>query len=81
MKKLGVHFLNGFCYSIAITLCIDLVVLVVTGKPVMLPEFVSVLWNDQPEKREGTASESIRCPWEFMRIAGAIFEEWKGGGL
>lgn len=48
---------------------------------VMLPEFVSVLWNDQPEKREGTASESIRCPWEFMRIAGAIFEEWKGGGL
>ena len=40
MKKLGFHFLNGFCYSIAITLCIDLVVLTVTGKPVMLPEFV-----------------------------------------
>lgn len=40
MKKLGFRFLNGFCYSIAITLCIDLVVLTVTGKPVMLPEFV-----------------------------------------
>lgn len=40
MKKLGFHFMNGFCYSIAITLCIDLVVLTVAGKPVLLPEFV-----------------------------------------
>jgi len=39
MKNIVIHFLNGFCYSIAITLCVDLFVLVVTGNPVMLPEF------------------------------------------
>ncbi len=39
MKNILIHFLNGFCYSIAITLCVDLFVLVITGKPVMLPEF------------------------------------------
>ena len=40
MKKLWLHFINGFCYSIAITLCMEWVVLAVAGKPVMLPEFV-----------------------------------------
>lgn len=39
MKNIVIHFLNGFCYSIVITLCMDLFVLVVAGKPVMLPEF------------------------------------------
>ncbi len=39
MKKIVIQFLNGFCYSIAITLCVELFVLVVAGKPVMLPEF------------------------------------------
>lgn len=39
MKKIMIHFLNGFCYSIAITLCVELFVWVVAGKPVMLPEF------------------------------------------
>ena len=46
---------------------------------VMLPEFISVLWNGQPREREETVSGSVRYPWEFMRIAGAIFEEWKEG--
>ena len=41
MKKIIIPFLNGFCYSIAITLCVDLFVLVVTGYPVMLPEFTA----------------------------------------
>ena len=40
MKKIVIHFLNGFCYSIAITLCVDLFVLTVAGDPVMLPEFM-----------------------------------------
>lgn len=39
MKNIVIPFLNGFCYSIAITLCVDLFVLVITGNPVMLPEF------------------------------------------
>ena len=40
MKNIVIRFLNGFCYSIAITLCVVLFVLVVAGKSVMLPEFV-----------------------------------------
>lgn len=40
MKNIVIHFLNGFCYSIAITLCVELFILVITGNPVMLPEFV-----------------------------------------
>ena len=40
MKNIVSRFLNGFCYSIAITLCVELFVLTVAGKPVMLPEFV-----------------------------------------
>ena len=40
MKNIVIQFLNGFCYSIAITLCVGLFVLVITGNPVMLPEFV-----------------------------------------
>ena len=39
MKNIVILFLNGFCYSIAITLCVDLFVLVITGNPVMLPEY------------------------------------------
>lgn len=39
MKNIVIQFLNGFCYSIAITLCVDLIVLAVAGKPGMLPEF------------------------------------------
>ena len=39
MKHIWIHFLSGFCCSIAITLCVDLFVLAVAGKPVMLPEF------------------------------------------
>lgn len=38
MKNIVIQFLNGFCYSVAITLCIDLAVLA-AGKPMMLPEF------------------------------------------
>ena len=39
MKNIVIHFLSGFCCSVAITLCVDLFVLTVAGKPVMLPEF------------------------------------------
>ncbi len=39
MKHIWIHFLSGFCCSIAIILCVDLFVLAVAGKPVMLPEF------------------------------------------
>ena len=39
MKNIVIPFLNGFCYTIAITLCVELFILVITGNPVMLPEF------------------------------------------
>ncbi len=41
MKNIGFRFINGFCYSIAITLFIVVLVMQVAGKPVMLPEFVA----------------------------------------
>lgn len=41
MKKALVRFINGFCYSIAITLVIQLIVTVCSGKAPMLPEFIS----------------------------------------
>lgn len=46
MKNIVIRFLNGFCYSIAITLCVVLFVLVVAGKSVMLPEFTERFENE-----------------------------------
>ena len=41
MKKMISRFLSGFCRSIAITLCVEMVIMWVTGEPPMLPEFVA----------------------------------------
>ncbi len=40
-KKIVIRFLNGFCYSIAITMVIYLILRLATGKFQMLPEFVA----------------------------------------
>ncbi len=41
MKKILIHFVNGFCYSVAITMCVEMLLLTVAGVQVMLPEFVA----------------------------------------
>lgn len=78
MKKIVIHFLNGFCYSIAITLCVDWFVLAVAGEPVMLPEFA--------EKFE---SETVALSVQLLLVgvmsgvtaAGTVIFELKRPGL
>ena len=41
LKRILIRFVNGFCYSIAITLVIQAVVMLSTGKPTLLPEFAA----------------------------------------
>ena len=43
----------------------------------LLPEFVTVLLAGQPQQTEKQAVEQKRNPWQFIRIAGAIMEEWE----
>lgn len=40
-KKIVIRFLNGFCYSIAITMVIYIIIRLISGKFQMLPEFVA----------------------------------------
>lgn len=78
MKNIVSRSLNGFCYSIAITLCVELFVLTVAGKPVMLPEFV--------EKYE---SETVALGVQLLLVgvmsgvtaAGSVIFELKRPGL
>lgn len=46
MKKLLFHFVNGFCYSVAITIVIELIVMKLIGNVAMLPEFAEEFEND-----------------------------------
>ena len=41
LKRILIRFANGFCYSIAITLIIQAVVMLSAGKPPLLPEFAA----------------------------------------
>lgn len=41
LKQIITRFINGFCYSIAITMIIQKLVMLVTGEMPMLPEFMS----------------------------------------
>ena len=40
LKKILIRFINSFCYSIAITMILQVGVIIATGKPPMLPEFI-----------------------------------------
>ncbi len=46
MKNILIRFVNGFCYSIAITMVVQLVVMKLTGNVVLLPEFAEGFEND-----------------------------------
>jgi len=46
MKNLLIRFANGFCYSIAITVMIQLVVVAITGTKFMLPEYAAGFDNE-----------------------------------
>ncbi len=46
MKNILIRFVNGFCYSIAITMVVQLVVMMLTGNVVLLPEFAEGFEND-----------------------------------
>ncbi|MDO4487956.1 MAG: DUF3021 family protein [Eubacteriales bacterium] len=46
IKKVLQRFLNGFCYSIAITMIIHLLVMYLNGGTLMLPEFVAHFDNE-----------------------------------
>ena len=46
MKKILFHFVNGFCYSVAITTVIELIVMKLIGQVALLPEFAERFEND-----------------------------------
>ena len=46
MKKILIHFVNGFCYSVAITTVIEMIVMKMIGQVAMLPEFAEGFEND-----------------------------------
>lgn len=48
-----------------------------TFQVALLPDFVTVLWNGQPEQLTKRSNEQNIQPWRFVRIAGAILEEWE----
>lgn len=41
LKQIMIRFINGFCYAIAITMVVQMFVMLATGETPMLPEFVS----------------------------------------
>jgi len=46
LKQITTRFLNGFCFSIAITMCVQLILMLSTGTIPMLPEFVAGFDNE-----------------------------------
>lgn len=46
MRHILIRFVNGFCYSVAITMVVQLVVMKLTGNVVLLPEFAERFEND-----------------------------------
>lgn len=46
MKKILIHFVNGFCYSVAITTVIELIVMKIIGHVALLPEFAEGFENE-----------------------------------
>ena len=46
MKNILIRFVNGFCYSVAITTVIELIVMKMIGHVAMLPEFAAHYEND-----------------------------------
>ncbi len=46
MKKILIHFANGFCYSVAITAVIELIVMKMIGQVALLPEFSEGFANE-----------------------------------
>ncbi len=43
----------------------------------LLPSFVTELWNGQPEQLTKRSKEEMMQPWRFVRIVGAVREEWE----
>ena len=78
MKKILIHFVNGFCYSVAITTVIEMIVMKMIGQVAMLPEFA-----------EGFENEMIAFCVQLLLVgvmsgvtsAGAILFELKRPGL
>ena len=78
MKKIVIHFVNGFCYSIAITTVIELIVMMIIGHVALLPEFA-----------EGFENKMIAFCVQLLLVgvmsgvtsAGAILFELKRPGL
>ncbi len=46
MKDFIIRMANGFCYSIAITAMVQLIVMVVSGKSILLPEYATRFDNE-----------------------------------
>ena len=43
----------------------------------LLPSIVEMVWARMPEETEIRALEQCYEPWEFLRLSGAILEEWE----
>lgn len=46
MKNILIRFVNGFCYSVAITMVVQLVVMTLSGDVILMPEFTAHYEND-----------------------------------
>lgn len=78
MKHILIRFVNGFCYSVAITMVVQLLIMQIIGEMIMLPEFA-----------EGFSDEVIAFGVQLLLIgvmsgvtsAGTILFELKRPGL
>ena len=43
----------------------------------LLPSIVEMVWAEMPQETEIRSLEQCYEPWEFLRLSGAILEEWE----
>ena len=79
LKKILLRFVNGFCYSIAITLVIQAAVMHSTGQPPLLPEFAARFSG--PTQAFAAQLLLIGCMSGVTSAGTAIFETKRPGLL
>lgn len=78
MKTVIIRFLNGFCYSVAITVIVQLIVMPVSGDGIMLPEYMERFDN---VVHAYAVQLMLVGMISGVASAGTIILEWKRPGL
>ncbi len=78
MKTMIIRFLNGFCYAVAITVIVQLVIMAITNSASMLPEYMDRF--DSPAVAYAVQLLLIGFI-SGVASAGGIIMEWKRPGL